>query len=66
MGYSDVRGILAEGMAMREEVKQTNLNESVHQVRAIAREWYKKKEEYDSIYVTLVAKKEDLVMCNIL
>src|ERR671924_453885 len=33
MGYSDVRGILAEGMAMREEVKQTNLNESIHQAR---------------------------------
>jgi FMN-dependent NADH-azoreductase len=57
MGYSDVRGILAEGMAMREEVKQTNLNESVHQVRAIAREWYKKKEEYDSIYVNVSSKK---------
>ncbi len=48
MGYSDVRGILAEGMAMNEEIKQANLNESILQVRAIAREWYK-KEEYESM-----------------
>lgn len=38
MGYSDVRGVLAEGMAMKEEVKQTNLNKSIRQARAIARE----------------------------
>jgi FMN-dependent NADH-azoreductase len=58
MGYSDVRGILAEGMAMKEEVKQTNLNKSIRQVQAIAREWYKKEEEaYDSIYVNLSSKK---------
>ena len=56
MGYSDVRGILAEGMAMNEEVKQTNLNKSIHQVRAIAREWYKKG-EYDSMCVRLIRKK---------
>lgn len=65
MGYSDVQGILAEGMAMKEEVKQTNLNKSIQQVRAIAREWYKKKEEYSPIYVNLIAKKEDLVVYNI-
>lgn len=53
MGYSDVRGILAEGMAMKEGVKQANLNKSISQVRAIAREWYKKKEEYNSIYANL-------------
>ncbi len=57
MGYSDVRGILAEGMATKEEVKQTNLNKSIQQVREIAREWYKKKEEYNSIYVNLSSKK---------
>jgi FMN-dependent NADH-azoreductase len=56
MGYSDVRGILAEGMAMNEEVKQTNLNKSIRQVRAIAREWYKKG-EYDSMCVRLIRKK---------
>jgi FMN-dependent NADH-azoreductase len=56
MGYSDVRGILAEGMAMNEEVKQTNLNKSIRQVREIAREWYK-KEEYDSICVNLSSRK---------
>jgi FMN-dependent NADH-azoreductase len=40
MGHSDVRGVLAEGMAMKEEVKQTSLDKSIRQVRAIAREWY--------------------------
>ena len=50
MGYSDVQGVLAEGMSMKEEVKQTNLNKSVRQVRAIAREWYR-KEGYDSMSV---------------
>jgi hypothetical protein len=57
MGYSDVRGILAEGMAKKEEVKQTNLNKSIHQVRAIAREWYKKEEEFGSICVNVIGKK---------
>jgi FMN-dependent NADH-azoreductase len=38
MGYSDVQGVLAQGMAMNEEVKQTNLNKSIRQVRAIATE----------------------------
>jgi FMN-dependent NADH-azoreductase len=65
LGYSDVRGILAEGMAKEEEVKQTSLNNSIRQVRAIAREWYR-KEEYDPMYVNLISKKKDLIMCNIL
>jgi FMN-dependent NADH-azoreductase len=56
MGYSDVQGILAEGMAMNEEIKETNLNKSIRQVRAIAREWYKKG-EYDSMCVNLISKK---------
>jgi FMN-dependent NADH-azoreductase len=57
LGYSDVRGILAEGMAKEEEVKQASLNKSIHHVRAIAREWYR-KEEYDPMYVNLVGKKK--------
>jgi hypothetical protein len=57
LGYSDVRGVLAEGMAKEEEIKQTNLNKSIHHVRAIAREWYR-KEEYDPMYVNLVGKKK--------
>jgi FMN-dependent NADH-azoreductase len=56
MGYSDVRGILAEGMAKEEQVKQTNLNKSIRQVRAVAREWYK-KEEYDPMCINLSSKK---------
>jgi FMN-dependent NADH-azoreductase len=56
MGYSDVRGILAEGMAKEEQVKQTNLNKSIRQMRAVAREWYK-KEEYDPMCINLSSKK---------
>jgi FMN-dependent NADH-azoreductase len=57
MGYSDVRGVLAEGMTMNEEVKQTNLDKSIRQVRGIAREWYKKEEEYDSLCINLRRRK---------
>jgi FMN-dependent NADH-azoreductase len=57
LGYSDVRGIIAEGMAKEEEVKQTSLNKSIRQVRAIAREWYR-KEQYDPMYVNLICKKK--------
>jgi FMN-dependent NADH-azoreductase len=51
MGYSDVRGILAEGMAMNEEVKQINLNKSIRQVQAIAKEWYRKEGYNDLICI---------------
>jgi FMN-dependent NADH-azoreductase len=44
MGYSDVQGILAEGMAMNEEAKLNSLNKSINQVRTIAKEWYVKNE----------------------
>jgi FMN-dependent NADH-azoreductase len=58
LGYSDVREVLAEGMAKEEEVKQINLNKSIRQVRAIAREWYTKEEyEYDPMCVNLISKK---------
>src|SRR5918995_320509 len=57
MGYSDVRGILAEGMALKEEIKQTNLNKSIRQVRAIAREWYG-KQEYHLVSVNIISKKK--------
>jgi FMN-dependent NADH-azoreductase len=56
MGYSDVRGVIAEGMAMNEDIKQTNLNKSIHQLREIAREWYK-NEEYDPVCVNLSSPK---------
>ena len=55
MGYSDVRGIMAEGMAISEEVKQTNLNKSILQVREIAKEWYRKEDA--SICFSLISKK---------
>jgi FMN-dependent NADH-azoreductase len=56
MGYSDVRGVLSEGMAMNEEVRQTNLHKSIRQVRTIARGWYR-KEGYDSMPVNVISKK---------
>jgi hypothetical protein len=43
-------------MAKGKEVKQTNLNESIRQVQAIAKEWYI-KEEYDPMYIKLISKK---------
>jgi FMN-dependent NADH-azoreductase len=56
LGYSDVRGVLAEGMAKEEEIKQTNLNKSINQVRAIAKEWYAKEED-ELVSVNLIGKK---------
>lgn len=58
MGYSDVRGILAEGMALKEEIKQINLNKSIRQVRAIAKEWYG-KQEYHLVSVNIISKKKN-------
>jgi len=41
MGYSDVRGVLAQGMnAGTEEIKSDNLKKSIEQVQTIARQWY--------------------------
>ena len=48
--------VIAEGMAMTEDIKQTNLNKSIHQLREIAREWYK-NEEYDPVCVNLSSPK---------
>ncbi len=57
MGYSDVRGLLAEGMSMNEEVKQSNLNRSIRQIRSIVREWYKKEGYENSLCANLITKK---------
>jgi len=57
MGYSDVRGILAEGMAMSEEVKKTNLNKSIIKVREIARERYKKEGYNDLMCINHISRK---------
>jgi FMN-dependent NADH-azoreductase len=56
LGYSDVRGVLAEGMAKEDEIKQTNLIKSINQVRAIAKEWYAKKED-ELVSVNVISKK---------
>ncbi len=40
MGYSDVRGILAEGMNTGDENKESSLGIIINQVRKIAQEWY--------------------------
>ncbi len=42
MGYSDIRGILAGGMNAGEDTKNTNLEQSISQVRQIAQQWYSK------------------------
>jgi FMN-dependent NADH-azoreductase len=56
LGYSDVRGVLAEGMAKEEKIKQSSLNKSISQVRAIAREWYA-KEENDLVSINVINNK---------
>jgi FMN-dependent NADH-azoreductase len=56
LGYSDVRGVLAEGMAKEDEIKQTNLIKSTNQVRAIAKEWFAKEED-ELAYVNITSKK---------
>jgi FMN-dependent NADH-azoreductase len=40
MGYSDIRGILADGMNAGEEAKSVNLEKSISQVQQIAQQWY--------------------------
>ena len=40
MGYSDIRGIMADGMHVGEDIKSANLEKSIMQARAIAQEWY--------------------------
>jgi DNA replicative helicase MCM subunit Mcm2 (Cdc46/Mcm family) len=49
-------------MAMKEEVKQTNLNESVHQARAIARVTLKEYTKEQFIEVAIVLSKQYLLM----
>jgi hypothetical protein len=56
LGYSDVRGVLAEEMAKEEEIKQTNLNKSINQVRAITKKWYAKEED-ELVSVNVISKK---------
>lgn len=56
LGYTDVRGVLAEGMVMGEMIKNENLNKSIHQVRAIAREWYK-NENYNEMCINFTGNK---------
>ncbi|MGI0087348.1 MAG: FMN-dependent NADH-azoreductase [Nitrosotalea sp.] len=40
MGFSEVKGVLAEGMNGPEDAKSNNLAKSLEEVRAIANEWY--------------------------
>lgn len=43
MGYSDIRGVLADGMNGKEDVKSLNLEKSIKEVQSIAQEWYQEK-----------------------
>lgn len=42
MGYSDVRGTIAEGMNVGEDIQSSNLEKSIKQAKSIAQEWYHK------------------------
>ena len=41
MGYSDIQGILAEGMNAGDDAQSANLKKSVEQIQSIAQKWYK-------------------------
>ena len=41
MGYTDVQGLLAEGMNAEDEVQSANLKKSIEHVQSIAQKWYK-------------------------
>ena len=41
MGYSDVQGILAEGMNAGDDMQSTNLKKSIEFVQSVAQKWYK-------------------------
>ena len=46
MGYSDIRGVLAEGLvvnAMKAEIIERTMTVAIEGIRAIAREWYGQK-----------------------
>jgi FMN-dependent NADH-azoreductase len=40
MGFSDIRGILNEGMNAGDEIQSENLHKSIDYVKKIAKEWY--------------------------
>ncbi len=40
MGFSDVRGILNEGMNAGNEIQSTNIQKSLDEIKKIASEWY--------------------------
>jgi len=42
MGYSDIHGILADGMNTDESTRSSNLEKSIKQAKSIAQEWYNK------------------------
>jgi len=42
MGFSDVRGILAEGMNLDDKTKTENLQKSVAEIKKITQEWFGK------------------------
>lgn len=42
MGFSDIRGILAEGMNAGDEIQSTNLPKSIDEIKKITQDWYGK------------------------
>ena len=42
MGFSDVRGILAEGMNADDVIKTENMKKSIDEIKKITQEWFRK------------------------
>jgi FMN-dependent NADH-azoreductase len=42
MGFSDIRGILAEGMNTSDELQSENMEKSIDAIKKIAQDWYSK------------------------
>lgn len=41
MGFSDIRGILAEGMNAGDEIQTANIQKSINEIKRITQEWYR-------------------------
>jgi FMN-dependent NADH-azoreductase len=51
MGFTDIRGVLAESMAKGGEVAERNLKHAIDQIQSITQEWYGDKLHTNSLVV---------------
>ena len=42
MGFSDIHGILAEGMNAGDEIQSENMQKSINEIEKITQDWYQK------------------------